>query len=617
MNSDQGIKAGLEIHQQLETSKLFCPCASVLSETVTGSVERRLHLASSELGEVDEAARMQAMKAQLFEYEITGNSCLVELDEEPPHEANAYAIETALIMCELLHSRVVDEIHFMRKIVVDGSNTGGFQRTALVGTGGWVEVGGRRIGIQSVCCEEDACRRIEGRGEKVIYRLDRLGIPLLEISTAPDIDSPQLLKETARKIGMLLRSTGRVKRGIGTIREDLNISVEGGARVEIKGVQELEMLPRIAAGEAERQRRLIDAAAVLKSRNASVKPGFHDMTELFAATDSVLGRASGRGERVAGMLLHGFSGQLASGGISVIGTEIAQRLRQSGISGIIHSDELPGYGIDEGMVRRIADLLGAGRDDAFVLCAVRPDMVHTACSIIRERAVQALEGVPEETRDAHPDGSTAYSRPLPGSARMYPETDVLPIAVDRRMMEEVSRLLPESFESIASRIEAHGVHRQQALQIAEGGDGPLFLDLALKYGNAQVLARILLNIIPEVERAEGIKFERFDFIAPILRALSEGRFAKEAIDGILRCVAQGKSAEQCIEAASEAVGLGEAEKLIVEIAEKHRELIVERGERALSPLMGIAMKELRGRVDGGHVSALLVKHIRRMMKEGQ
>lgn len=609
------IRAGLEIHQQLDTGKLFCSCPSDLSEQVTGRVTRKLRVSRSEMGEVDEAARIQTAKNELFEYEITPNSCLVELDEEPPHAANMDAIALGLEMALLLHSKPLDEIHFMRKIVVDGSNTAGFQRTALISTGGWLDVGGRRVGIQSICCEEDACRRIDRRDETVVYRLDRLGVPLLEISTDPDIDSPEMLKATARRIGMLLRATGRVKRGIGTIREDLNISISGGSRVEIKGVQELDMLPAIAEMEAVRQQRLLGAAHALRGEDRNMG-GWKDVTGLLSKSPSaVIQRSLKSGSVIGGIVLRGYAGHLSAADGSVIGTEIAQRLRVMGIRGILHSDELPAYGITEDEKKRIGEFLETGRGDAFVLCAAPAARMDMAVAVIRARATEAAEGVPEETRDAMDDGSTVYSRPLPGKARMYPETDVLPIRVGGRMLEDISGHLPEPFDVQAKRIERKfGIHMQQSVQIAEEGYGTLFSSLAGMYGSPAVLARILLNNIPEAERAAGILFTDMTFLEAVMRGLKEGAYAKEAVPQLLVCLLRGASLDECIaELGIGAVGKEEAEAVISRIVAEHSSLVKERGEAAVSPLMGLAMKELRGRLDGREISEMLTAEVKKII----
>jgi glutamyl-tRNA(Gln) amidotransferase subunit E len=217
------VKAGLEVHQQLATGKLFCDCPTDLSEEVRGSFTRRLRAAGGEDREVDAATSFQASRGQLFRYEVSPSNCLVEMDEEPPHPLNEAALDTALTLAVFLHAQPVDEIEVMRKIVVDGSNTTGFQRTALIARDGYLEVGGRRISISSICLEEDAARKVRGTESELVYRLDRLGIPLVEIATGPEITSGEEAREVAQEIGALLRATRRVRRGIGTIREDVNV----------------------------------------------------------------------------------------------------------------------------------------------------------------------------------------------------------------------------------------------------------------------------------------------------------------------------------------------------------------------------------------------------------
>ncbi|HDS59720.1 MAG TPA: Glu-tRNA(Gln) amidotransferase subunit GatE, partial [Thermoplasmatales archaeon] len=281
-----GFKAGLEIHQQLDTHKLFCACPSVITENVDYTFERELRPTGSELGEVDRAALAEARRQRRFVYRASrAATCLVEADEEPPHAANAEGLEVCLTVATLLGSRVVDEIQFMRKIVIDGSATSGFQRTALVALGGKVD----SIGIQTICLEEDAARLLEEREGTVYYGLDRLGIPLIEIVTAPDITSPQEAEEVALRIGRLLRATKKVKRGLGTIRQDLNVSISAGNRVEIKGVQDLRSIPSILEKEVERQLELAAVAEELQNRVSDrdlAGQGSREVTDLFVDTSS-------------------------------------------------------------------------------------------------------------------------------------------------------------------------------------------------------------------------------------------------------------------------------------------------------------------------------------------
>jgi Glu-tRNA(Gln) amidotransferase subunit E-like FAD-binding protein len=250
-------KAGLEIHQQLETNKLFCSCPSVLrDEKPDLIIKRRLRSSEGESGEKDVAAEFEALKNKEFIYEgYNDSNCLVEFDEEPPHDMNEDALEIVLQVALLLKCKLVDEIQVMRKVVVDGSNTSGFQRTALVGYNGYLQTSRGKVGIASVAVEEDAARRIKTDKNSVVFRLDRLGIPLIEIATDPDIKDPEHCKEVAEKLGMILRSTGKVKRGLGTIRQDVNVSIKNGNRVEIKGFQDLRSMIKIIEREVKRQQK--------------------------------------------------------------------------------------------------------------------------------------------------------------------------------------------------------------------------------------------------------------------------------------------------------------------------------------------------------------------------
>lgn len=262
------MKAGLEIHQQLNTQKkLFCPCPTILSENYSKEIVRKLKVSYSELGEIDIAALYEQSKNKIYIYQFDDSySCLVELDEEPPHLINPEALKIAILLAEFFNMYIPSVLQVMRKIVVDGSNVSGFQRTLLVGLNGWIEYNNKKISIQTLCLEEDAARKIEEGEDYIKYRLDRLGIPLVEIATGPDINSPEELKKVAEYIGLILRLTGKVKRGLGTIRQDVNISIEGGEKIEIKGVQNLDIMDKIAEYEVLRQRRLLEWQKLVKER---------------------------------------------------------------------------------------------------------------------------------------------------------------------------------------------------------------------------------------------------------------------------------------------------------------------------------------------------------------
>jgi Glu-tRNA(Gln) amidotransferase subunit E-like FAD-binding protein len=251
-----GFKSGIECHQQLEGKKLFCSCPTLNLRNTKANItfERKLRAVIGETGEVDKAAAFEMAKGKKFIYEgDSKDCCLVEMDEEPPHQINPEAVKVALEVALMLKARIVDEIQVMRKTVVDGSNTTGFQRTALVAYDGVLETSKGKVRIPVICLEEEACQKLEESKEYTKYRLDRLGIPLIEIATAADIKDPEHAKETAENIGMILRSTGKVKRGIGTIRQDVNISIKGKNRVEIKGFQDVKSMANIIEKEVERQ----------------------------------------------------------------------------------------------------------------------------------------------------------------------------------------------------------------------------------------------------------------------------------------------------------------------------------------------------------------------------
>jgi Glu-tRNA(Gln) amidotransferase subunit E-like FAD-binding protein len=265
-------KAGLEIHQQLDTRKLYCNCPSVLrNDEPDFEIKRKLHAVAGESGEFDVAALYQASLGKQFVYYGYDSTCLVELDEEPPHQINREALKIAVQVSLLLNCKIVSITQIMRKTVIDGSNTSGFQRTVLVGYDGYVETESGRVGIENVYLEEDAARIVSRGEDKVVYKLDRLGIPLVEIVTAPDIKSPEQAKEVALHIGNVLRSS-KVKRGIGTIRQDVNVSIRGENRIEIKGMQDMKVFVKAIENEVERQKKLSDAKKPVEMEVRNVLP---------------------------------------------------------------------------------------------------------------------------------------------------------------------------------------------------------------------------------------------------------------------------------------------------------------------------------------------------------
>ncbi|PKK81410.1 MAG: Glu-tRNA(Gln) amidotransferase GatDE subunit E [Thermoplasmata archaeon HGW-Thermoplasmata-2] len=624
-----GLMVGLEIHQQLDTNKLFCNCSSDVVSDEGEKFFRRLHTTKSELGATDVAAAAAAERARTYRYvSPKKGSCLVERDEEPPHAPNAKAMEIALQISAMLGAEPVDEAHFMRKIVVDGSNTGGFQRTALIAMGGKAD----GVRIQTVCLEEDSCRKISDDAESVTYSLDRLGIPLVEIATAPDIRTPEQAKDVALAIGLLLRATGRVKRGLGTIRQDLNVSVKGGARVEIKGVQDLRSVPLMVEAEAARQLKLISVAAKLKERGASAGGEIVDTTGILAQSKSkVVASAISSGGKILVVKLPGFAGLIEKGehglrapsapGIDAglcasstaprLGKELSAYAKvRAGVKGIFHSDELPGYGITDAEVAAVRQALSFNDGDAFVMVAEKERTARLALSAVIDRAKLALSGVPEEVRRALPDNTSEYMRPMPGAARMYPETDVPQIRISAEQFAKIKANLPESLDAKMKRFERqYELSAEVAMQIVRSGDFDRFEFLA-RAAQPAIAARLMLNIIPELE-SKGKDVSRIsdDDLLAVFGALNEGKFAKEALPSIIAALADGKSAAEALGAVGGA-STAELEKVINKIIAEKAEFVRQRGEAAIGPLMGLVMKEMRGKVDGAAINSALTRKVK-------
>lgn len=623
-----GFKCGIEIHQQLDTGKLFCRCKSgvidvddVPNETVF-TLRRRLRPTASELGEMDTAAAAEARRGLTFVYQgIRGHSCLVEADEEPPHDPDANAMDIALTFAGLVGSRPVDEVEFMRKLVIDGSNTSGFQRTGLVATGGAID----DVGVWIIALEEDSCRKLDKDEEGLVhYTLDRLGVPLIEIATAPDIRDPEHAKATAARIGALLRATGRVRRGLGTIRQDLNVSIAEGDRVEIKGVQDLRAVVRVIDAEIDRQKHLVKVRDELKSRGVSddivMAQEVIDVTELFDKSDSkvIKGALKNKGKVLALKLPH-FAG-LIKGETKDgprLGREFAAYAKKdAGVRGVFHSDEMPAYGITQDEADAVAARLGLGGDDGYVLAAERKNIATKALLAVRERARLALVGVPREVRAAQVDDSTTYMRPLPGAARMYPETDVRPVPVGPSKWAEVLATLPEKPEESVARLrETHGLSGEIALQLVAEGHLHTFDEVTAIVARPNELSRLLLQTLPELA-GDGVDVSgigRAELVS-LMRALDSGAFAKEAVTDVAKALAEAPDAG--IDAAIESAGAGaidsaEVETIIARIVSDQADFVKERGPAAMGPLMGIVMKELRGKADGQLVSKVLQAEIKK------
>jgi len=612
---DLGLVAGLEIHQQLDTdTKLFCACPTTLREPEesTRRFERYLHPTKSELGEIDEAALEESVLERTFEYLAFDSTCLVEADEEPPRELDAEALEVTLEIAALLDMTVVDQLHVMRKIVVDGSNTTGFQRTAKVADGGEITTPKGTVRVEDLMLEEESAQRIEETDDGVRFGLDRLGIPLVEIGTKPDIRSPEQARDAAERIGMLLRSTGAVKRGLGTIRQDVNISIAEGARVELKGVQSLDDIDDIVRNEVRRQKRLVEIAEELQERDAAVGEPV-EVTEVFAETDSgVIQGALNEGGEVRGVRLAGFDG-LVGAELQPdrrLGTELSDHAKRHGAGGIFHTDELPAYGITDEEVEALRAAVDAGEDDAVAIVAAAPAVAARSIEAAAERAETAIEGVPEETRDATPDATSQYLRPLPGAARMYPETDVPPVEPDLGEVETPELLT----EKEARYAEDYGLDSGLAEQVAYGEHMPLFETLVEEDGvDSTLAADTLASLLTELRRDDvPVDALSDEHLRDALALVDSGSVPNEGLEELLRSLAEAPelSAEEAVEQ-EDLGGVAEEEvrEAVVAVVERNAEQVETEGMGAFSGLMGECMGELRGKADGDTVSEILREEI--------
>nr|WP_295607762.1 Glu-tRNA(Gln) amidotransferase subunit GatE [uncultured Methanobrevibacter sp.] len=615
-----GLMMGLEIHQQLNTKhKLFCPCSTeLIDDEFDDGIIRNLRPTQSELGQIDRAALQESLRDMTFKYESFNNhTCLVETDDEPPHALNREALDICITIASLLNMKMVDEFHTMRKQVIDGSNTGGFQRTGLAATDGYLDTPYGRVAIESLGLEEDAARRIDSDDEFTEFRLDRLGIPLAEITTDPSMHHPEQIKEVAYMIGQVLRSTN-VKRGIGTIRQDVNISITRGARVEIKGVQDLDLMPEIVEREVQRQLALADIKDELIKRNASVEDTIYDLDEVFKDTSSKILSSA---KCIKGIILRGFDGLI---GKEIqpgrrFGTELSSYAKKMGVSGLFHTDELPAYGIGAEEVDAMKEFLKIGPQDAIIIVAHDEDVTVNALNEVIRRANMAFDGVVEETRKALDDGNTEYMRPLPTANRMYLETDIPLFQITNDMVEPIKNNLPELPDEKKERIKKeYKLSEDLASQIVRRLLGDTFESLLSKVKvDPTTVASVLVSDLRDLRR-EGIDVSIFDEdkLVEVFSLLEEGKISKDAIKDLMVAVSKKPDADVAdIAEESNLTLLSEdaVRDIIHEIATQNESMIKERQMGAMGPLMGMSMKKLKGKADGSLVNKIVREEIQNLL----
>jgi len=626
---DVGVKVGLEIHQQLETNKkLFCNCTPIESDNYSIKFQRKLRASKSELGEFDPAALFESTKSKtIMYYANEESSCLVEQDEEPPHELDKDAQNIALVISSALKSNIFSEIYPMRKTVIDGSNTTGFQRTMLISQGGFYNAGEIKIGIQSICLEEDAAKILGEEGTTRKFGLERLGVPLVEIATDPfEVDLSEI-KKIALSLGRILRSTKKVKRGLGSIRQDVNVSIKdgGGVVIEVKGVQQLDQLEKVVEYEAKRQHGLLKISKKIQETNWKYeKENKKDITELFSKCQSkIIQGAINKNQKIIAISfknMGGIFGYLPYEGIR-LGKEIAELVRFFGIGGVFHSDELPNYGIEKSDLDGLKNSLEINENDAFLVLAAPEEKIHIVIDqiILRMEHIKN-QGIPIDTRLATPTGETKFLRPRPGAARMYPETDIPPIIITENELINAEENIPKLWDEAIKEIEVkYEMNQQLAEQIFDSRYIELFENIIKKIKtNPTFVASILCSTITNLER-KGLDSNLLENqeIFKLFELLEKREIAKESIEIIFENIMSKKSQnveEAMKNTAIESINEKDLDIIIKDIVDQNQEIIKNQKERAIGPLMGIVMKKLRGKASGEIINNLLLKNIKKKLE---
>ena len=628
-----GLKCGLEIHQQLDTEKkLFCKCPAELQGTRKPdfNVKRLMRPVLGEMGTFDKAMLTEYEKGTQTIYEGYNDViCTYELDDTPPFLCNIEARKIALQIAALLNANIIEEMHVCRKNYLDGSVPSGFQRTMILGTDGYVLLeNGKRIGIDILSLEEDAARKTNTENKTNYYRLDRLGIPLVEITTDPDITDPYECRDCAERLGLLLWST-KVKKVLGSIRQDINISIKKGIRIEIKGVQKLDWIPILINNEVSRQLNLIEIKEELikrglKADQIEAKP--KDISKLLKNTKSnLIAKGLKSGKKLIGINFKGFKdifGKVLTENYR-FGTEISSKVKAiSGLKGVIHSDEgLRKYNLDDKEINNIRSELNSKSQDAFILVMGEQKEVEKAIKVIVNRVKLAFDGVPPETRRALETGNTEFLRELHGGARLYPDTDSPAIINTRDEIDQIREALPKyPWDIIEDYSIKYKTEKRMIKDLIFNEKLGLFERLVKIYPkNPAIILNVLLETSLALKR-DGKEIENVldgDY-EEIFKKLRDNKISKEAIEEIM--ILKSQSPEISITNIIEDLGIKiisiqDLKAIIKELVDKNQKLIKERQLKAMGPLMGDVMAKVRGKVDGALVSEELKKAIKRKMDE--
>lgn len=624
--NEVGLMCGIEVHQQLNCGKLFCSCPCVIedSKDFDKQIQRKLRFSLSETGDIDRAAAEEFRKGKYNIYKYSDKTaCLVDLDEEPPKGPNKIAFDTAVRVGVMLNINFFNKIQFMRKLIIDGSIVSGFQRTAMLGFGGSLKTSFGEVVIEGVNIEEDSSRALERLDGHSIYSLDRQGIPLIEITTGPQIKTPEQGFEVAEQIGNLLRSFSATKRGLGTIRQDVNVSIRGGARIEIKGAQNLKLIPEIIKDEIRRQRIHISIIEELKDRGIGVDnfsdKKIYDVSNIFKKTTSkvVLANLVGKNTGVFAIKLSKFQGLLGheiQDNYRFV-TEISDRNKKHypQIKGLFHSDELPKYGIEELEVDLVRKELELDLEDSFILIVNEKTVARESLYNVLEIVEELILGVPTEVRQVDPKGTlTLFSRPMPGAARMYPETDIEEVVITDDYLNEQTKYLPELYDVKLLRLKGELDIEEARIEemLSSFSEDQIRNLIKISKKNAAMIYNIVFDLPKDIKKREKIEpiDLKYELLENIIRASSEDLINQKIIrDLFISLYKENLDNVSNLKDYLEVRGLVLESFDESEVEKKIREIIIQNSGAPFGALMGMCMKAFEGKVDGKVISSILKK----------
>jgi len=603
-----GFKSGLEIHQQLLTSKkLFCRCpAGRYSDHYDAEILRHMRPTLSELGEYDGTALMEFKTKKEIIYRIHRDTvCTYEMDDTPPFQINEDALDIALGIGMMYGCDIVDEMHIARKQYLDGSIPTGFQRTSIICLNGKIPFRGRDIRVVQLSIEEDSCREVSDIGHQRIYLTDRLGMPLIETVTGPDMKTPVEVAEVAQLCRRMVRSTGMVRTGIGSAREDVNVSVTGGTRIEIKGVPRIPHIPLLTYNEAKRQWNLLRLREELLKRKITAE-SFQSVTEnvtklLRRSRYLPVQNALAAAMEVNCVVLRGFKGLLRwqTQTDTFFSKEISDRVRViaclTTLPNIIHSDS-PSETLSTAEWQSVKKSVGATDDDTLVLVwGSRPDVEMAAKEIVI-RAKEATVGIPSETRQALRDGTNGFERILPGADRMYPDTDLPPKQITEERREKIRSTLPLEFWTREHRYRTLGIPDDVVRPLSVSRYASLFETIVSEWHIHPTLASVALVQFIKRMRRRGmdVAFLGPDVVKDIFHAYKDGKISKDAIYSTMKeAIRRGGFSPQLL---PEPCSPEELAAVVQSCVARLSGEEVRYPQKKHEILMGMAMEQLRGRI---------------------